>query len=134
MDQEPTMPLGGEIHGAIRRRQLPIAGRGAGVWSFVHVDDAVAATIAALTAQETGLYNIVDDHPAPVAEWLPETARIIGAKKPRRVPVFLARRAIGSQGVRFTTEIRGSSNDKARHYLGWEPTYASWTHGFREVT
>jgi len=121
----------GEIYEAIRCRGLPIVSGGAGIWSFVPIDDAVAATIAALENGWSGLYNIVDDHPAPAAEWIAELAGIIGAKTPRRVPSFIARQSIGIQGVRFMTDIRGSSDAKAKRLLGWTPTYATWMDGFR---
>ena len=116
----------------VRRRRLPIVGNGGGIWSFIHVEDAAAATLAAIERGEPGAYNIVDDEPAPVSEWLPELARILGAKPPRRVPAWLARLAIGQSGVVMMTEIRGASNDKARRVLGWKPVRSTWRRGFAE--
>jgi nucleoside-diphosphate-sugar epimerase len=121
----------GDIVELVRRRRLPIIGDGSGVWSFVHIDDAVAATIAALERGAPGVYNIVDDEPAPVAVWLPELARLLGAKPPLRVPVWLGRLAAGDVGVSMMTRIRGVSNAKAKHELDWTPRYASWRAGFR---
>lgn len=121
----------GDIIELVRRRRLPIIGAGSGVWSFVHIDDAVAATIAAIERGVPGVYNVVDDEPAPVAVWLPELARLLGAKPPLRVPVWLGRLAAGDVGVSMMTRIRGVSNAKARHELGWTPHYASWRAGFR---
>jgi len=111
--------------------KLPLVGDGAGVWSFCHVDDAACATAIAVEGGAPGVYNIVDDDPAPVSEWLPELARIIGAKPPRHVPAWVARPLIGEHGVSLMTKIRGSSNAKAKRELGWEPRYSSWREGFR---
>jgi 2-alkyl-3-oxoalkanoate reductase len=116
----------------IRKRKLPIVGDGGGVWSFVHIDDAAAATVAALERGAAGIYNVVDDDPAPVAEWLPYLAEQLGAPKPRRVPAWLARFAVGEVGVALMTQIRGASNEKAKRELGWEPRRRSWRDGFRE--
>lgn len=127
---ETAYAPGGEMYEAISRRKIPVVGGGKGVWSFLHVEDAVSATVAALTDGESGLFNIVDDHPVSVSEWLPIMARSIGAKTPRRVPAFLAKAAIGEQGIRFMTDIRGSSNAKAKRILGWEPAHPSWRDGF----
>ena len=115
----------------VERRRLPIVGDGAGVWSFIHVDDAVAATVAALTRGAPGLYDIVDDDPAPVSVWLPELARVLRARPPRRLPEWIGRLAIGDAGVSMMTRIRGSSNARARRELAWPPRYASWREGFR---
>jgi nucleoside-diphosphate-sugar epimerase len=115
----------------LRKRQFPIIGDGGGVWSFIHVEDAANATVAALELAEPGVYNIADDHPAPVAAWLPELARAVGAKPPRRVPVWLGRIAAGEVGVSMMTRMRGLSNAKAKRELGWQPVYASWRQGFR---
>ena len=115
----------------IRKRRMPVVGSGAGVWSFVHIDDAAAATVLAVESHITGVFNIVDDEPAPVREWLPCLAEAVGAKPPRHVPVCLARLAAGEVGVSMLTQIRGSSNAKARRELGWEPRWASWRDGFR---
>lgn len=114
----------------IRARKWPVAGTGAGVWSWCHLDDAASATVAALE-RGAGVYNIVDDDPAPVAQWLPYFADVVGAKPPRRVPVWLARLAAGEVGVSMLTQIRGSSNAKAKAELGWTPRWPSWRDGFR---
>lgn len=123
---------GGQMFESVRKRQVPIVGDGAGVWSFCHIDDAAAATVAAVGRGAAGIYNIVDDEPAAVAEWLPELARAIGAKPPMRVPAWVARTMIGEFGVSWMTTARGSSNAKAKAELGWRPRYASWRKGFRE--
>jgi nucleoside-diphosphate-sugar epimerase len=115
----------------IRRRRFPIVGNGAGVWSFVHINDVARATTAAIEHGKPGVYNIVDDEPAPVAVWLPELAAAIGAKPPRRVPVWLGRLFAGELAVLVMTEIQGSSNEKAKRELDWQPRYASWQDGFR---
>jgi nucleoside-diphosphate-sugar epimerase len=114
----------------VRRRRFPIVGDGAGVWSFVHLDDAAAATVLALDRGTRGVYNVVDDDPAPVREWLPALAEAIGAKPPRRVPRWLARLLAGEAGVALMTEIRGASNAKAKRQLGWTLRYPSWRDGF----
>lgn len=114
----------------VRRRRLPVVGDGGGVWSFVHVDDAAHATLAAVERGEPGIYNIADDDPARVSEWLPETARILGAPKPMRAPVWLARLIVGEAGVMLMTQIRGASNQKAKRLLGWTPRWTSWREGF----
>ena len=115
----------------VRKRQVPMIGGGTGVWSFIEITDAAAATIAAVDRGEPGIYNIVDDDPAPVAEWLPYLAKVLGAKPPLRVPAWLGRLLAGEFVVAQMTSARGSSNDKARKELGWEPRYASWREGFR---
>ena len=115
----------------IRARKFPIVGRGTGVWSLCHIDDAASATALALTHGSPGVYNIVDDDPAPVSEWLPELARVIGAKPPRHVPAWIARPLIGEHGIAMMTTVRGSSNAKAKRELGWQPAYPSWREGFR---
>ncbi len=117
----------------IRQRKFPVVGDGGGVWSFVHIEDAAEATVAALTRGRRGIYNIVDDDPAPVAEWLPVAARAVGAPAPRHVPRWLGRIAAGEAGVVMMTEVRGASNEKAKRELGWEPRHASWREGFAEV-
>jgi nucleoside-diphosphate-sugar epimerase len=101
------------------------------VWSFCHIDDAASATVAAVTLGTPGVYNIVDDEPSEVAEWLPYLAAVIGAKRPRRLPVWLARPVIGEHGISMMTQIRGSSNAKAKAALGWSLAYPSWRQGFR---
>ena len=114
----------------VRKRRFPIVGDGGGVWSFVHLDDAAAATVLALERGDPGVYNVVDDEPAPVREWLPALAEAIGAKPPRRVPRLLARLLAGESGVVLMTEIRGASNAKAKRELGWALRYPSWRDGF----
>lgn len=123
---------GGQMLESVRKRQVPIVGDGAGVWSFCHIDDAAAATVAAVGRGSAGIYNIVDDEPAAVADWLPELARAIGAKPPMHVPAWIARAMIGEFGVSWMTTARGSSNAKAKAELGWQPRYATWRDGFRE--
>jgi nucleoside-diphosphate-sugar epimerase len=116
----------------IRRRRFPIVGDGGGVWSHIHIDDAAAATAAAVEHGRPGAYNIVDDDPAPVREWLPALASALGAEPPRRVPRWLARLAGGEAAVAMMTEARGASNAKAKHELGWHLQYPSWRQGFTE--
>ncbi len=125
-----TFDVGGPNHELVRRRRFPVVGAGGGVWSFVHVDDAAAATALAIEMGATGLFNIVDDDPAPLAEWLPALAAAAGAKPPRRVPVWMARLAVGEHGVMMCTEVKGASNRKARAELGWEPLHPTWRPGF----
>ena len=122
---------GGSQLEAVRRRLFPVVAGGTGVWSFVHIDDAATATLAAIEGGRTGVYNIVDDDPAPVAEWLPVLAAVIGAKPPRRVPAWLARLLVGEQGVVMMTQSRGAANAKAKRELGWTLRYPSWRTGFR---
>jgi nucleoside-diphosphate-sugar epimerase len=122
----------GPIVASVRRRQLPLVGGGGGIWSFIHVADAAQATVAAVTQGTAGLYNIVDDEPAPVSAWLPFLADAVGAKPPRRVPAWLARLLIGEGGVSMMTQIRGATNAKAKRELGWQPAYPSWRVGFVE--
>jgi nucleoside-diphosphate-sugar epimerase len=117
----------------VRKRRFPIVGDGGGIWSFVHIDDAAAATLAAVERGAPGVYNVVDDEPAPEAEWLPVLAAAAGAKPPRRFPRWLARLLAGEAIVAMTTEIRGASNAKAKRALGWQPAYPSWREGFRAV-
>ena len=116
---------------AVRKRQLPLIGGGTGIWSFIEITDAAAATLAAVDRGAPGVYNIVDSDPAPVAEWLPYLAEVAGAKPPLRVPAWIGRLLAGDLVVTQMTTIRGSSNEKARKELGWEPRYASWREGFR---
>ena len=116
----------------VRRRRLPIVGKGAGIFSFIHMDDAVSATIAALE-RGSGIYNVCDDDPAPMSEWLPAYAEALGAKPPRRVPVWLASLVAGKQAAGMATRLEGASNEKARRELGWQPRYPSWRQGFREA-
>jgi nucleoside-diphosphate-sugar epimerase len=125
-----SMSRGGEQLEMVRKRKFPVIGNGAGVWSFIHVADAAEATVAAVEHGEPGIYNVVDDDPAPVAEWLPALANQLGAPKPWRVPRFLGRLMAGEPGVVMMTEIRGASNAKAKRELGWAPRHSSWRHGF----
>ena len=117
----------------IRARKLQLVGTGSGIWSFLHVDDAVAATVIAIERGKTGVYNVVDDEPAELAEWLPYLAACLGAKPPRRIPRWLARLAVGEVGISLMTLIRGSSNAKAKRDLAWAPLWKSWREGFREI-
>ncbi len=116
---------------AVRRRRFPIVAGGTGVSSFIHIDDAATATLAAIERGKPGLYNIVDDDPAPVAEWLPVLAGAIGAKPPRRVPAWVARLFVGEHGVVMMRDGRGASNAKAKRDLGWQPAYPRWRDGFQ---
>jgi nucleoside-diphosphate-sugar epimerase len=113
----------------IRRRKFPLVGDGGGVWSFIHVADAAAATVAAVEHGRHGVYNVVDDDPAAVAEWLPALAEELGAKRPARVPRFVGRLFAGEAGVAMMTDIRGASNAKARRELRWRPAHPSWRQG-----
>jgi nucleoside-diphosphate-sugar epimerase len=117
----------------IRRRRIPVVGGGAGVWSFIHADDAAEATVAALVAGRPGIYNVVDDEPAPVAEWLPYLAQVIGARPPLRIPVWVGRLFAGESIISSMTRVRGCSNAKARRELGWKPQWASWRDGFKQA-
>jgi nucleoside-diphosphate-sugar epimerase len=117
----------------VRKRRFPIVGRGSGVFSYIHVDDAAAATLAAVERGHPGIYNVVDDEPATLREWLPAYAEVVGAKKPFRVPKLLARLVAGSYTAQMATELRGASNEKAKRELGWTPRYPSWRQGFREA-
>ena len=116
--------------GPVRKRQFPIVGDGGGVSSFIHLDDAAAATVLALEHDVAGIYNIVDDEPAPVREWLPVLADALGAKPPRHIPRWLARLFAGDAAVMLGTESRGASNEKAKRELGWTLRYPSWREGF----
>ncbi len=115
---------------AVRERKMPIVGDGGGVWSFVHVDDAGAATVLALERGEPGVYNVADDEPAPVREIFPVLADVLGAPPPRRFPAWLAKLFAGELGVIMMTQIRGASNAKAKRELGWTLRYPSWRRGF----
>lgn len=122
----------GPIVDLVRRRRLPLVGKGTGIWSFIHVRDVAQATAAAMSHGTPGIYNIVDDEPAPVSAWLPFLADVLGARPPRTVPVWLARLLIGEAGVSMMTQIRGGSNARAKRELGWRPVYSSWRQGFAE--
>lgn len=123
---------GGSVAEETRKRRNPIVGSGTGRFSFVHIDDAAAAVVAALERGAPGVYNVVDDEPAPLREWLPAYAEALGAKPPRRVPVWLARLVAGPDLAGAAIEMRGASNAKARRELGWEPAHPGWRQGFRE--
>jgi nucleoside-diphosphate-sugar epimerase len=116
----------------IRKRQFPVVGDGGGIWSFVHIDDAAAATVEAVEHGATGIYQVVDDDPAPVREWLPALASTLGAKPPRRLPRWLGRLVAGQAATVMMTEVRGASNAKAKRELGWRPRYTSWRQGWAE--
>ncbi|HEY8639169.1 MAG TPA: NAD(P)-dependent oxidoreductase [Solirubrobacterales bacterium] len=120
----------GSIAEQVRARRFPQVGKGTGVFSFVHVDDAADATLAAVERGAPGIYNVVDDDPAPISDWLPVFADAIGAKRPMRVPTFLARLVGGKAAVVMATQLRGASNAKAKRELGWQPAHPSWRQGF----
>jgi nucleoside-diphosphate-sugar epimerase len=120
----------GAIAEQVRRRRFPVGGRGTGRFSFIHLDDAARATIAAIEGSPAGVYNIVDDEPAPVSEWLPAYAAALGAPPPRRLPGWLVRVAAGRYAQYTMTELRGASNARARERLGWAPQLSSWRQGF----
>ncbi|HEX8754204.1 MAG TPA: NAD(P)-dependent oxidoreductase [Solirubrobacterales bacterium] len=128
-----SMEPGGESVELIRARRFPVVGGGEGVWSFVHVADAAEATVAALERGRRGIYNVVDDEPAPVREWLPAIARTVGAKPPHRAPRWLGRLLAGEAAVVMMTEVRGASNAKAKRELGWQPAHPSWRRGVAEA-
>jgi nucleoside-diphosphate-sugar epimerase len=116
----------------LRKRQFPLVGSGAGYCSWVHLDDAASGTVLALEQQATGVFNIVDDEPARASEWLPYLAECAGAKRPMRVPTWLARLLAGEVAVTMLTQGRGFSNAKAKRELGWQLRYPSWRQGFKE--
>jgi nucleoside-diphosphate-sugar epimerase len=116
----------------IRKRQFPIVGDGGGVWSHIHIEDAAAATAVAVERGQPGIYNIVDDEPALVRDWLPVLANALDAKPPRRIPRWLGRLAAGETATLMMTDVRGASNEKAKRELGWKPRYASWRQGFAQ--
>jgi nucleoside-diphosphate-sugar epimerase len=128
-----SMAPGGEHFDGIKKRKFPVVGSGAGVWSFVHIKDAAEATVAAVERGKRGIYNIVDDDPAAVADWLPAAASALGAKPPWRVPRWLGRLLAGEAAVVMMTEVRGASNAKAKRELGWSPRHRSWRDGFVEA-
>jgi nucleoside-diphosphate-sugar epimerase len=125
-----SLAPGGEQFELVRKRKYPVVGSGGGVWSFIHIADAAEATVAAIERGRRGIYNIVDDEPAPVAEWLPALAHDLGAPKPWHVPRFVGRLAAGEAGAVMMTEIRGASNAKAKNELGWQPRHPTWRQGF----
>ncbi|HYC80300.1 MAG TPA: NAD(P)-dependent oxidoreductase [Solirubrobacterales bacterium] len=124
-----SMAPGTEIYEMVRKRKFPLVGDGGAVWSFIHIADAAEATVAAIEHGKRGVYNVVDDEPAEVAEWLPALARQLGAKEPRRVPRFLGRLFGGEFAVLMMTELRGASNAKAKRELAWRPAHPSWRQG-----
>jgi len=124
-------PLGSHVE-LLRKRQLPIVGGGTGVWSFIHIEDAAAATVAAVEGGPAGIYNVVDDEPAPVSEWAPVLAAAVGAKRPLRVPRWVGRIAAGEWATVAMTEIRGAENDKAKRELDWQLRYPSWRQGLHQ--
>jgi nucleoside-diphosphate-sugar epimerase len=117
----------------VRKRRFPIVGAGDGTFSFIHVDDAAAATVAACERGAAGIYNVTDDEPAPVREWLPAYAEAVGSKPPRRLPAWLVRLLAGAGVAAFATTLRGASNEKAKRELGWQPRYPSWRQGFAQA-
>jgi nucleoside-diphosphate-sugar epimerase len=121
-----------QMAGPIRKRRFPIVGDGEGVISYIHVEDAAAATAVAVERGQPGVYYVVDDEPAPAREWLPVLASALDAKPPRRVPRWLGRLAAGEAATAMLTEARGASNAKAKRELGWQPRYASWRQGFAQ--
>lgn len=129
--QGTSLAPGGELFEAVRRRSLPIVGKGCGVWSWIHIDDVAHATKCAIEQDVSGVFNIVDDEPAEVSIWLPYLAEAIGAKPPFHVPEWIGRIAVGESGVSMMTKIRGSSNAKVKCVLGWKPIYPSWREGFQ---
>lgn len=124
---------GGSTREAVSKRRFPVVGKGSGMFSFIHTDDAAAATLAAVERGAPGIYNVTDDEPAPMSEWLPVYAEAIGARPPRRVPAWLARMVAGKQAVGLATGLRGASNAKVKSELGWSPRYESWRRGFSEA-
>ncbi len=125
-----SMAPGEEQFELVRKRKFPLVGDGGGVWSFIHIADAAEATMAAVEHGSRGVYNVVDDDPAPVAEWLPTLAQTLGAKKPMHVPRFVGRMFAGEAGVMMMTDLRGASNAKAERELAWRPAHPSWREGF----
>ena len=124
-----SMAPGEEQFELVRKRKFPLVGDGGGVWSFIHVGDAAEATVAAVEHGRRGVYNVVDDDPAPVAEWLPALAQQLGAKQPMRVPRFIGRLFAGEAGVVMMTDVRGASNAQAKLDLAWRPAHPSWRQG-----
>ena len=125
-----SLAPGEEQFELVRKHKYPVVGAGGGVWSFIHIADAAEATVAAIERGRRGVYNVVDDEPARVAEWLPALAQTLGAKKPMRVPWFIGRLFAGEAGVVMMTDVRGASNAKAKRELEWRPAHPSWRQGF----
>jgi len=130
-----TGTLSPEMIDQLRHRRVPVIGGGGGTWSFIHTEDAASATLAAVERGRAGsIYNIVDDHPAQVKDWLPALAELLGAKPPRHIPAWLGRLLAGEHMVAMMTQVRGASNDKAKRELGWLPAHASWRDGFADAS
>lgn len=125
-------PGGSQVE-EVRKRRYPVVGEGNATFSFIHIDDAAAAVVAALGHGAPGVYNVVDDEPSPMREWLPAFAEMMGAKPPRRLPAWLVRLAVGKAMARSAVETRGASNEKAKRELGWQPAHPSWRQGFPEL-
>jgi len=126
-----SLARGGDVAEVIRKRKFPIAGSGEGIWSFTHIEDVAAATVAALERGAPGVYNVVDDEPAPVSAWLPELAAALDAKPPRHVPAWLGRLFVGEHGMNMMESTRGASNAKAKRELSWTPIWPTWREGFK---
>jgi 2-alkyl-3-oxoalkanoate reductase len=126
-----SLSWGGAIVEQVRRRRFPVVGAGAGIWSFLHIEDAASATVAALESDTAGVFNVVDDEPAPVADWLPALAAAVGAKPPLRVPAFLARLVLPKHLIVMMTEIRGGSNAKFKRTFAWQPAWPTWREGWQ---
>jgi 2-alkyl-3-oxoalkanoate reductase len=126
-----SLSRGGAIVEQVRRRRFPVVGAGAGIWSFLHIEDAASATVAALESEAAGVFNVVDDEPAPVADWLPALATAVGAKAPLRLPAFLARLVLPEHLFVMMTEIRGGSNAKFKRTFAWQPAWPTWREGWR---
>jgi nucleoside-diphosphate-sugar epimerase len=127
-----SIAVDADIADAVHKRRVPVIGDGGGVWSFIHVDDAAGATVAAIAAGVGGIFNVVDDEPAATRDWIPAFADAIGARPPRRVPTWLARPLAGEIGVIAMTRLKGMSNAKARATFGWQPSFPSYREGFRD--
>ena len=123
----------GSTAAMVRKRAFPVVGRGTAVYSYIHVDDAAGATVAALDHGAPGAYNVVDDYPAMMREWLPKYADALGARPPRRVPRFIVRLAAGKFGLYMSTQLQGAKNEKAKRELAWQPRWTSWRQGFQEA-
>jgi nucleoside-diphosphate-sugar epimerase len=126
----PFLREGGGMIDQVRRRRFPIVGKGRGIWSFVHISDVASATVAAVESGVVGTFNVSDDDPAPVAEWLPALAEAVGAKPPFRVPAFLARLVLPEHLFVMMTDVRGGSNARFKHTFNWQPTFSTWRDGF----
>ena len=125
-----SIARGGDMLENIAKGRFPVVGDGAGVWSLVHIEDAAEATVAAIERGAPGIYNVCDDDPAPVREWLPALAEAVGGRRPRHIPGFVGRLLLGQGGYAMMTQIRGASNAKARRELGWAPAHPTWREGF----